>query len=278
MGVMFLKLHFLGTAAAEGVPNPFCHCEVCNHARNLGGRNIRTRSSVLIDDELKVDYPPDAFYHAMRYQLDMSQIKDLLLTHTHYDHFHPGDLYNRIEGFAHGITEPLHIYGNDLVMQGLRQELPQEEEGRRFSYHRVLPFNEFETQTAKVTPLLADHDPMQTCLLYVIEKAGKKILYGNDSGWFPEETWAWLKDLKIDAAILDCTGGYTSNKRSRNHMCIETVLEVKRVLQQENILNSGGHVIATHFSHNSKLSYEEFVIAFERYGIKVAYDGMIIHV
>jgi len=273
-----LKLLFLGTAAAEGFPNPFCHCEVCYRARQLGGRNIRSRTSVLIDDELKVDFPPDTFYHSIRYKLDMSQIKDLLLTHSHYDHFHPGDLYNRIEGFAHGISHPLHIYGNDLTIKGLRDVLPHEEEDRRFAYHRVMPFKEVITQTAKVTPLLADHDPMETCLLYVIEKDGKRLLYGNDTGWFPEETWAWLKEIKIDAAILDCTGGFNSNNQSRNHMCIETVIEVQRVLQQENILNAGGQVFATHFSHNSKLLYEEFVVAFERYGIKVAYDGMVIHI
>ncbi|WP_200915571.1 hypothetical protein [Margalitia shackletonii] len=42
-----MKLHFLGTAAAEGIPNPHCTCNTCTEARRLGGRNIRSRTSVI---------------------------------------------------------------------------------------------------------------------------------------------------------------------------------------------------------------------------------------
>lgn len=56
-----MKLQFLGAAAAEGFPNLFCHCDACDKARRLGGRNIRSCTSVIIDDVLKVDYPPDSF-------------------------------------------------------------------------------------------------------------------------------------------------------------------------------------------------------------------------
>ncbi len=162
----------------------------------MGGRNIRSRTSVLFDDVLKVDFPPDFFYHALQHNVDMATVKDLLITHTHYDHFNPDDLFNRIEEFAHGIETPLQIYGNDLAMKGLYRALPSSQVNVRFAYHRVLPFKEVETETAKITPLLADHDQMETCLLYYIERNGKKVLYGNDTGWFPEETWDWLKDKK----------------------------------------------------------------------------------
>ena len=36
-----MKFKFLGTAAAEGVPGPFCACENCRLAREEGGRSIR---------------------------------------------------------------------------------------------------------------------------------------------------------------------------------------------------------------------------------------------
>src|SRR5699024_8222762 len=120
-------------------------------------------------------------YHAVRDQINFTKLKDLLITHTHGDHFTPQDLLNRIEGFAHGVNAPLHVYGNDLAVQGYRQNIPPDK--NRFVYHRVLPFQEIKTQTATITPLLADHDPNETCLLYYIEKDGKQILYGNDTGW-----------------------------------------------------------------------------------------------
>ncbi len=39
-----MKLKYLGTAAAEGIPALFCNCKHCASARELSGKNIRTRS------------------------------------------------------------------------------------------------------------------------------------------------------------------------------------------------------------------------------------------
>ncbi|HEX28759.1 TPA: hypothetical protein ENG04_01615 [Candidatus Poribacteria bacterium] len=56
-----MKVKFLGTAAAEGWPGVFCECENCRRAREAGGKNIRTRSSLLLNDIYKVDLPPDTY-------------------------------------------------------------------------------------------------------------------------------------------------------------------------------------------------------------------------
>jgi phosphoribosyl 1,2-cyclic phosphate phosphodiesterase len=50
-----VKLTFNGTAAAEGFPAVFCECKYCKKARELGGKNIRTRSSCLINEEYLID-------------------------------------------------------------------------------------------------------------------------------------------------------------------------------------------------------------------------------
>ena len=36
----------------------FCRCELCEKARALGGKNIRTRSQALVNDDLLLDLPP----------------------------------------------------------------------------------------------------------------------------------------------------------------------------------------------------------------------------
>ena len=51
-----MRLTYLGTAAAEGFPAIFCNCEYCNEARRLGGKNIRTRSQALVNDDLLIDF------------------------------------------------------------------------------------------------------------------------------------------------------------------------------------------------------------------------------
>lgn len=47
-----MKIKYLGTAAAEGIPALFCRCDICKEARKRGGREIRTRSQAIIDEKL----------------------------------------------------------------------------------------------------------------------------------------------------------------------------------------------------------------------------------
>ena len=54
-----MKFQYLGTAAAEGWPAVFCRCEACEEAARRGGKNIRTRSQALVNDDLLLDLPPD---------------------------------------------------------------------------------------------------------------------------------------------------------------------------------------------------------------------------
>ncbi|AEI42903.1 MBL fold metallo-hydrolase [Paenibacillus mucilaginosus] len=272
-----MKIHFLGTAAAEGFPNAFCRCESCIKARELGGKNIRTRSSAIIDDMIKFDYSPDSYMQALRDSIDLGAIEHLLVTHTHSDHYNAYDLECRREGIAHGLQHPMHIYGNDAVMHNTRVAIGRFE-GERFAFHLLRPFETIAVGDAVVTPLPADHDRMETCLLYVIEKQGKKLLYGHDSGWFPEATWAWLKERNLDCVILDCTHGYTGNSRDTNHMGIETVLEAQREFRRQNILKQEGKIVVTHFSHNSRLLHDEFDEIFKPSGVTVAHDGLILYI
>ena len=65
-----MKLHFLGTAASEGIPNPFCRCEHCLKARKLAGKDIRTHSSAIVDDIMLIDVSPTFSYQLMRDGMD----------------------------------------------------------------------------------------------------------------------------------------------------------------------------------------------------------------
>lgn len=43
----------------------FCECAVCERARRSGGRNIRTRSQAIVDEDLLIDFPADAYLHVL---------------------------------------------------------------------------------------------------------------------------------------------------------------------------------------------------------------------
>ena len=86
-----MKIKVLGTAAYERVPAMFCSCPICNYAREHGGKEVRTQAQVLINDDLLVDFGQDSFYHSLRFGVDFQQIKNILITHSHSDHFIPED-------------------------------------------------------------------------------------------------------------------------------------------------------------------------------------------
>lgn len=84
-----MKLTFLGTAASPSMPLAFCRCENCRTARRLGGRNLRRRSSALVNDDLLIDLGPDAPGAAFALGLDLADVQLCLQTHFHEDHFDP---------------------------------------------------------------------------------------------------------------------------------------------------------------------------------------------
>ena len=49
-----MKLKYYGTGAGYGLPEVFCDCRICRHARENGGKNIRTRSMALLDGQLAI--------------------------------------------------------------------------------------------------------------------------------------------------------------------------------------------------------------------------------
>ena len=51
-----MKIHFYGTGASEGFPAMFCTCDCCKTARELKGKNIRTRTGAQIDENLLIDF------------------------------------------------------------------------------------------------------------------------------------------------------------------------------------------------------------------------------
>lgn len=272
-----MKIKYLGTAAAEGWPAIFCNCQSCRRARKAGGKNIRSRSGALINDVLMVDFSPDTYYHAINFGIDMSRLHHLVITHSHEDHFYPGDLLLRRPPFAHPeVDDFLHVYGNDTVGAILR-ELSSSIDNLSLKYHSIAPFETFKSGDIKVTPLLALHDRRENCYIYIFEgEDDKRILYGNDTGIFPEATWDYIKGYYFHLVSLDCTMGLSSD--GNNHMGIPDNIKVKDRLMEMGCTDGQTKFILTHFSHNCGLLHDDLLEAAEPHGFDVAYDGFEIEI
>lgn len=273
---MDMRLLFLGTAAAEAWPGVFCRCEACQKARKLGGKDLRTRSSLMIDDNYKIDFPPDTYAHVLRENLDLSKLEHLLITHGHEDHLYPADLAMRSEPYAHiSDAPPLAVYGNAYVLQRIEAALSADElQGVRLQL--VEAGRPFTAGAARVTPLTADHLLDKGAFTYLIEHQGRTIFYGLDSGWYPEATWELLRRYRLDMAILDCTHG--SLPQERNHMGIEQVIKVKQALLAQGSAGPETVFVADHFSHNGLYLHHQLEAAFSPHGIRVAHDGMTLEI
>ncbi|MGL4859602.1 MAG: MBL fold metallo-hydrolase [Enterobacteriaceae bacterium] len=271
-----MKLHFLGTAASEGFPNPFCRCAPCQQARLERGKNLRTHSSVLIDQTMLIDLSPTFSQQLLRDDIDAFEITELLFTHTHPDHFNVGELYSRMEGFAYDINQPLHIFGNDRAINGCLQTLPGYTP-QRFVFHCLIPFVTVESHGYRITPLLANHAKWELCYVYHIEKNGKSLFYGHDSGWFPDLTWQWLADnaRPLDMVVLECTYGFNGNPRCDNHMSLETVFAAQQKLAECGCLDDNSQLFVSHISHSGKMLHDELSTLCREKNITVAFDGLI---
>lgn len=194
-----MKIKYLGTAAAEGVPAIFCRCEVCRKSKAAGGRNIRTRSQSIIDDRLLLDFCPDTFIHTLRDNINLISIKSCLITHAHEDHLYPQDIQMRLpECFANFMGEevtPLNFYGSDTTLQWIRdmEWCDALTEKNVLALHPVKAFEPFEVEGYTVTALKADHDQKTDPFIYIISNGEKTMLYAHDTGYFPDETWDYLE-------------------------------------------------------------------------------------
>lgn len=270
-----MEIQYLGTAASEGWPALFCRCPACEKARRLKGKNIRTRSQALIDGSLLVDFPADTYLHVLRDGLDLSSVRRLLITHSHDDHFYPFDLYMRMEPYLHNPIEPrLHIYGNAAVIGLLREWAERFSQPGIFDSlvpHELNAFESVSFDGYRVTPLPANHMESEQALIYVIEKGGKTLLYGNDSGSFSEETWRALETFHFDCVSLDCTLGPVYGRFG--HMGLANNGEVRRRMLLSGCARSDTVFISVHFSHNGGLTQEELEEKAGEIGFLAAYDG-----
>lgn len=276
-----MRLHYLGTAAAEGWPALFCDCENCRRARKIKGKNYRSRSQALIDGKLLMDFGPDTFYHMMKYDLNFCDIQQVLLTHSHTDHFYSTELILRAFPYAyHRDKNKMTVYGNEKCHWMFLNTLAVEDDSANMrqcvGFEQIHAFQTFQIPGYEITPLGAVHDPDEECLIYIIrDQEGKTLLYANDTGYFSENTWKMLEGVRMDCVSLDCTLG-SDPDMDAPHMGLAANRKVVERMREMGCIGENTHIVLTHFSHNGGLLQEELEEETREDGFIIAYDGMIL--
>ncbi len=287
---------FWGTGSAEGIPNPLCGCPACEKARKLKGKNIRSRSSFRLSEDILLDFGPDLVCQAQKNGGDLMKLRHVLITHTHYDHFSAFALC-QFAGSLMPPKEPVAFYFTEeayemtdylcrdemLLRNGFRETL----KSGTIRFEKLEFFQKRKIGDYIVTPVPGRHpgSTEKRSANYLFEdEQGKTLYYGTDTGYYFPETIDFLKDHPVNTLITECTwdDNWPRNPETDKHLSLTTLKELLKALTVQGALGSFSKVYVTHISHSHRRTHEEledFIkgwtdLPFE---IHIAYDGMEIN-
>lgn len=270
-----MKLTYFGTAAYEGVPAIFCTCDTCRRARRAGGRNLRTRTQALINDDLLLDFPPDTVAHYLTYGYDFEKLAACLITHNHSDHLYPEDVEIAAPGYASAGHQVLPFYAGKAGCEHLAPFVARTQGGVTVTQiHAGEPFSIVDGRYT-VLPLTANHRADASPVFYAIREGDTAMLYAHDTGAFPEENFPLLRDFgHLDLVSFDCTGCALGPEYRQHHMSMQVAAEMRDRLAALQVIDSRTICVLNHFSHNGGATYDDMLPLAEREGFLVSYDGM----
>ena len=278
-----MEIRYLGTAAAEGFPAVFCNCEYCRAARADLAREWRTRSQMLVDGRLLIDFPPESYVHAVGFGFDLSAVRTLLVTHSHTDHFYAQEFVNRGYKFAEEMASPaLDVYANGEVLavyrEGTRREM-RESVASTIRLHEIAPFTCFTADGYEIAALPANHTPKEQALIYAV-RGDKTLFYWNDTGLPSEECYRFLAEhgFVADMVSLDCTFADAAGEHSARHMGFRENEIVREKMAEYRIIRQDTKYYVTHFSHNSAPLRDRLDREAARRGWIAAHDGLTVSV
>lgn len=280
-----MKITFLGTAAAPSYPLAFCQCDFCRQARQNGGKDFRKRPSLLINHDLLIDFGPDVVSASFMYHKSIADVRFILQTHSHYDHFDAFYLSTRTPEYQGINIPPLEIYGSlatitqmsDIMRRdGYINDLldPQDQKRLNAKVITVAHSQDFQVGNYQVTAFSANHDPSVDPLLYAVTENDFTVLYATDTDTLPDKTWQSFKNknLKFNVVVLDHTFG--PNVNGEGHLNANRFIEQIKKMRAENLLAHHARIFATHISHQGNPTHEELSKYARQFGYEIAYDGL----
>jgi len=264
-----LKVRLLGTGGADGIPGLFSDSRVSNYARECGGRDVRTRSSALVDEGLKLDFPPDTFFQVVRDGLRPQDWTAIVYTHSDDDHLAVNQLQYALHPFTESEKFEFTIYGNSTVIRRLSDRYPD------WPLEAVVTksFVPFTHGDYRITPFRANHKHDEDSQNLVISREGRTLIYATDTGVWGPESWEFLQDQRADALVIECTEGFAPTSYT-GHLDVEKCIEVVGKLRCFGVLAESAPVVTTHHSHQGNGTYAELARALNPHEIQVGYDGV----
>ncbi len=264
------QLLFLGTGAADwpwsDPPDPL----------PTAPGAWRRKTMTLIDGHILVDAGPNLPEALATFDVESGHITDLLLTHTHMDHYDRESvawlLASRIS------SDPLRIWSPD--------PLPAFALSANCQVQRIHAGERFQCQGYAVTAFAANHHRVGgTSLHYLFAGHGTRWLYALDGAWLPCATWYALHDVTVKGGgplgglVVDATiGDIPDDYRIFQHNTLAMVRLMVASLRRAGMLARAAPVVLTHLARTLHGSQSEIAALVNGDnpipGAIVAYDGL----
>lgn len=253
-----IKIQFLGTCACDYSP------KLENEFKKKFDFDARRSSALLVEDTILIDCGEHTLNSLDILGIDYNQITDILITHTHDDHFNE----KHIEKIAKNRHVPLRLW--------LREDAEISDISNT-ELIKMKPFEKYELSNGLfVSPLISNHDPKAFPQHFLLEKDDKKIFYGCDGAWFLTDTYNYLNNKNLDLMILDATvGDYEGDYRMSEHNSIPMIRLMLPSLKNNHTINEKTKIVLSHIAPSLHKSHSETVEIAKGFGAEVAYDGLI---
>lgn len=222
-----MKIFFLGTGAADWPAK-----------KPEGAKEYRRLSSTLIDRALLIDPNPCVFDALDEFKIDPQDIRYIINTHPHSDHF-----------------------CEETVSK-------LEKNGAVF-----IPFAANEEKAVgkyTVRAYAANHSTAESPVHFIISDGEKTLFYGLDGAWLLYPEVQAIKQLRPDFAVLDATVGFIDGDyRIFEHNNLYMVLEMKKSLEKY-----VGSFCISHMARTLHTDHETLCERMRQFGVSVAFDGM----
>lgn len=268
-----MTIRLLGTGAADGIPSLFGTDEVSAYARLHRGKDIRTRTCALVDDELMIDLGPDTNAQCQRDGIDSGLWSGVIFTHSDDDHVQVNELQYGLFPFTSAEYLPFTIYGNRQVLDRIERRYPDWPMELVFSQS----YHPFQHGKYRITPIRARHIETEDCQNLLIQADGRTIFYASDTGVPFEETFEFLQDIRVDTMVIECTDGFCPQPYD-GHLDLEECVAVVDRLRKQGTLGDHSTIVSTHHSVRGKARHCDLERVLNPHGISVGYDGMVIQV
>ena len=226
-----MKIQFLGTGAADWP------------SKNDGTmKEFRRFSSAIIDDCLLIDPGPSVLDAFKEFNVDISRVKYILVTHYHKDHFSKETL----NAFLANGAMLVDIDAGEMA--------------------------EFGSYTAR--GYKANHSTAENPLHYLISDGEKSLYYALDGAWLMYDEFVAIKEYHPDYMVLDATiGDKDGDCRIFEHNNLNMVREMKKTLDKY-----VGRFCISHMAKTLHESHDCLRENMNKSDIEVAFDGMIVNI